>query len=401
MKKAAWMFPVLVLLISTACLTSTPAPILPAPTAQPETEESETAEPETEETTAPQVEPTATPPQAQYSGSLYVFGAKVDGQTDLYLADWDSGEYRRLTNDDLVEDAFFWSPDGSWLSIRVIVEDDPWGTGRPYLRNYLLNIYDGAVIDLVDCPYTCSPARWSPDGTRLAVVVEGEDQLDDLDVFDADGSNRWTLLPEMPLIDYINWSPDGSHIGMTFSYGDMNRDYQIRHLALVDLSGSFTQLTDGYLLYGQVFNRWTPDGSAVIYYEVDEEYKEHWFKIDLGGNSLVELSVPESSFTPFGWMADGSLIATSGNNLISQPLDGSPYSILYEFPWEIYPPALSSDGSAVLVGRYVSDPDTPANNAITEIYLWDFQTSPDLVANGNMLPGLDTFTHLLKWQPVP
>ena len=116
---------------------------------------------------------------------------------------------------------------------------------------------------------------------------------------------------------------------------------------------------------------------------------------------MVELSVPDTSFTPFGWMADGSLIATSGNNLISQPLDGSPYSILYEFPWEIYPPALSSDGSAVLVGRYVPDPDTPANNAITEIYLWDFQTSPDLVANGNMLPGLDKFTHLLKWQPVP
>ena len=132
---------------------------------------------------------------------------------DLFAVRVDGSSERRLTDDPEVEADGQWSPDGSKIAFRSgggisVMNAD--GTNRHLLTS--------RTNDLPDT------FTWSPDGARIAFIsVEGS--ASEIDVVDADGTNRIVLRRPNPPIAYtqLAWSPDGTKIAFVMGSGIRRR----------------------------------------------------------------------------------------------------------------------------------------------------------------------------------
>ncbi len=129
-------------------------------------------------------------------GRRIAFSAQVGGYLDLYVLELESGELRRLTDDEYAELHPTWSPDGEHLAVAT----DRYSTDLQRLR----------------------PGQW-----RLALVDPET------------GSFR--ELPHLPSGKHINpqWSPDSEDLYFVSNYGGVANVYRL-HLP----DGSFHRVTD-------------------------------------------------------------------------------------------------------------------------------------------------------------
>lgn len=169
-----------------------------------------------------------------------------------------------------------WSPDGTQFAIAVRETDLPIGGQRASgteLTNLFVIDADGSnVRRLTDNPYSRdrrkdsrSPA-WSPDGTRIAFVLMGENR--GIYLIQADGSEL-IKLPGIELLAHGSverpvWSPDGTKIA--FNMWTITAEGQNSEIYAVNSDGSdLTRLTD--TLEWEGFPTFSPDGTMIAYIE--------------------------------------------------------------------------------------------------------------------------------------
>lgn len=175
----------------------------------------------------------------------------VNANFDLYLADADGTNRRRLMTTPDDESAPRWSPDGRWLTYEGV---DPFFVAR---RVYLYDLTTGDSRPLADGFRTVAPVAWSPDSTRIA-YMQLVDDLIRVYVQDAATGQARPLLPTLRGEQtYPTWSPDGTQIALLVN--------GLPHLAEV-ASGALTPLPDLTRFYaGQVL--WSPDGERMAVVE--------------------------------------------------------------------------------------------------------------------------------------
>ncbi|HEY7667222.1 MAG TPA: hypothetical protein VIE12_03760 [Actinomycetota bacterium] len=136
-----------------------------------------------------------------------------------------------------------------------------------------------------------APATIEPRGSGNAFTVVA-----------LDGSVR-SSLPGLPGGATPDLSPDGTRIAFTLA------DRTVPQVATMRLDGSgFRILTEDPI--GAKQPRWSPDGSQLLYFRVDDEGNLRPMVMDADGTDVREIpgSHQAADFNPADWSPDGSLI---------------------------------------------------------------------------------------------
>jgi len=275
-------------------------------------------------------------PQVSPEGRWVAFtvtsrNAKEDeSDTDIYMAPLGGGPSLRLTTSPKPERSPRWSPDGKWLAFL---------SGREGKKSqvWLMSREGGEAVKLTDFKGGVSSLSWSPDSTRLGVIVSDVDpddpDVDDddagaasaaatgagekekkpkapkpivihrlqfkrdtegylrevrshVDVFDVSAKTSFAVTSGPYDDEDVAWSPDGKWIAFTSNRAkdpDASRDSDV---FLVEARAGAAPRR---LPTGPGADRspsWSPDGSSIVY-EAGGDPKDMWY----GANHVAVIAV--------------------------------------------------------------------------------------------------------------
>ena len=215
----------------------------------------------------------------------------------LWLLDVASGALRQLTFSGKSDGSPRWAPDGA--SIAFVSDRD----GTPHL--YRLSMRGGEAEQLVSQPMQpASVFRWSPDGSRIAVLM-------------AEPKPAAQLAREKD-------KDDGRVV---------DKDNRRARVWILDVaSRTLTPLTAGGWQITQI--EWLPKGDRLIAAAdatpAADRWHEHLYAIDLNGGAFTEIAAPNGPLGAFSLSPDGSTIAYVGarvdgpdaHDIFVQPIAG-------------------------------------------------------------------------------
>ncbi len=198
---------------------------------------------------------TVSDPQVAPDGKwvAYVVGTvnavKDTHDTDLWMASWDGKQQIRLTSTpDSSERAPKWSPDGRYLAFLATRGDEAEKKKGPQV--WLLDRNGGEAQRLTDVKGGVSDYAWSPDGSRLCLVVNDFDPSSDPETME--GWKRKTP-PPIVIDRYYFKSDQGGYLTRLYS-----------HLALFDMATKKVEaLTTGST--DDQSPAWSPDGKQIAF----------------------------------------------------------------------------------------------------------------------------------------
>lgn len=208
------------------------------------------------------------------NGRHIVFETVRRGQRDIFTLDtWTDNEHQ-ITNDQRVDFAPVWSPDGT--KILYYAYESP---QSPSQDIYLIDLVTMETTQLTTDGISCEP-EWSPDGTQIVYVsrqiTAGEDRDPYLYLMNADGSEQRPLNPDSPVFGTSPaWSPDGTEIAYEGIDGE---------LYIVNADGSNTRpLTENGA--SNLEPDWSADSNWIAFQSnVNNDYDI--YVIDREGNHL-------------------------------------------------------------------------------------------------------------------
>ena len=189
---------------------------------------------------------------------VYVAGGRSN-KNDLFVADADGSNMRRLTNTVQEEGIPAWSPDGASIAVSINLDGDA--------EIYLLDIVSGEVIaqltdneDIDDYM-----GAWSPDGKQIAYVTNmGSPESTEIHLMDADGENKQALTVNEVLDFYPAWSPSGKQIAFVSERNGNGEIY------LMDRDGlNVHRLTNDPNWDSRP--AWSPDGTVIAFHSQKNE----------------------------------------------------------------------------------------------------------------------------------
>lgn len=182
----------------------------------------------------------------------------------IYVVGADGTGVKRLTSG-VVEDSMpTWSPDGRKLVFgrQTWTEEPP--EGREGVEWFIATVDadGGNVRQITRGPFSHTHPSWSPDGSRIALMRQGQ-----LAVMDPDGSDIELLPVDRRLNGWskLSWSPDGNRLAFSVDAERGGRPVTGEsNIAVFDFgTKQVTEITD---LKGDELNPdWSPDGKLILF----------------------------------------------------------------------------------------------------------------------------------------
>jgi TolB protein len=198
-----------------------------------------------------------------------VAGDAIDAAREIYLANADGSGVRALTDagaDGMAAAEPAWSPDGTKMAV-VLGPPEHLGAYAGDGDIYVMDADGTRLIRLTEGLRAAGPA-WSPDGTE---IVFSQDQGTSLVVMNADGSGARKLRLDgeaYPPYQSPAWSPDGTRIAFQASPPPDGTDTNSVYVTNVDGTRT-TRMTHGG---SDGTPAWSPDGSELAYAGPDGIY---------------------------------------------------------------------------------------------------------------------------------
>jgi Tol biopolymer transport system component len=175
-----------------------------------------------------------------------------------------------------------------------------------------MNANGSGVMTLTPYPFSVWEFDWSPDGSRIALVVALPNNLGtslSLWVLNADGSGLDSLGPSGL---YVRWSPDGS----TLAFRDFTNPNSI---ATIRADGSgYHQVSS---VSGDALNpEWSPDGRQIAFWRQTTHCDDLWI-MDADGGNQHHVAVP-APVCGLRWRPDGKEILFWGQSALPGSLPG-------------------------------------------------------------------------------
>src|SRR5262249_38624663 len=151
---------------------------------------------------------------------------------------------------------FEWSPDGQFLAVSV----------RPPFEKDAFDIIDASTFKkhLILSKGFISNTMWSPQGNRLASLLNAGDK-NNLTILDAAHSTTVTFtVPDDRKFFGLFWSPDGRHV---MTMGNSITSYQP---LIYGTDGSERRLDTELSLNAVGFPEWAYDSDSIIYWQGSE-----------------------------------------------------------------------------------------------------------------------------------
>ena len=227
-------------------------------------------------------------------------GISPAGRSDLYLLVRDTGEIRRLTNDDYADTDPTWSPDGK----EIAFASDRTRYGKEGHRNlFLLDTETLAARYLTCGPWTDQTPSWSPDGSRIAFASD-RGGMYELYTVDRGGNGARVTRTLGSTLDPA-WLPDAKHLLFT---GYNRGGFGIYEMPVATPASSDSFSLD-HTLTQDGPPQWTWDETLARSNEEPSSYKPHY------GLDLVQGGISASATANAGGGFQGAFSDLLGNRV--------------------------------------------------------------------------------------
>jgi dipeptidyl aminopeptidase/acylaminoacyl peptidase len=291
-------------------------------------------------------------------GKRLAFGSDRDDKRQIFLIDLGGGEAIKLTSAEESVGGFGWSPDGRSIAFtsnepraeaikereKKYAEFDVIDQDHRLSHLFVVDVETKAIRRLTSGAFTVGRFEWSPDSRQIAFDhrINGDPanggSADISVVTVADGAVRKLVTQEGPDVN-PQWSPDGSQIAFESSMASPRFFFSNRRIAVMPAAGGTIANLSAEFDEDPSIVRWTPSG---IFFTAAARTWAYLYRLDSATKAVTRLAPSER------WIGSGFSLSADAQTVAFAASDASTFPEIYVAPVKtMSPKRLTTTGDQV------------------------------------------------------